>query len=68
MRKPAVDDYVRLTHDVPYLSLARGEIGIVRSTWFAPQMAYEVEFHQIGQDCQTRVMLLPDQLQVEEKR
>jgi hypothetical protein len=66
MRSPHVDDFVRLMSDIPELSLNRGEIGVVRSTWFAPSVAYEVEFHQIGHDYQTRALLLADQLEVEE--
>lgn len=66
MRQPHVDDYVRLTQDIPELSLNRGEVGVVRSTWFAPSVAYEVEFHQIGHDYQTRALLLEGQLQVED--
>ena len=34
MRQPHVDDYVRLTQDIPELALSKGEIGVVRSTWF----------------------------------
>jgi hypothetical protein len=66
MRQPHIDDYVRLTRDIPELSLHRGEIGVVRSTWFAPSMAYEVEFHVVGLDHQTRALVLAEQLQVEE--
>jgi hypothetical protein len=66
MRRPHVDDYVRLRQDIPELSLIRGEVGVVRSTWFAPTVAYEVEFHQIGHDYQTRALLLADQVEVEE--
>jgi hypothetical protein len=66
MRKPHVDDFVRLTQDIPELSLNRGEIGVVRSMWFAPSVAYEVEFHQIGHDYQTRALLLEEQVSVEE--
>ena len=66
MRQPHVDDFVRLTRDIPELSLHRGEIGVVRSTWFAPSMAYEVEFHPAGLDHQTRALVLAEQLQVEE--
>jgi Domain of unknown function (DUF4926) len=66
MRSPHTDDFVRLITDIPELSLVRGEVGVVRSTWFAPSVAYEVEFHQIGHDYQTRALLLPDQLEVEE--
>ena len=66
MRQPHVDDFVRLIRDIPELSLHRGEIGVVRSTWFAPTMAYEVEFHPIGLDHQTRALVLAEQLEVEE--
>ena len=65
-RTPHVDDFVRLTRDIPELALNRGEIGVVRSTWFAPAVAYEVEFHQIGHDIQTRALLMAEQLQVED--
>lgn len=66
MRQPHVDDYVRLAQDIPELSLNRGEIGVVRSTWFAPTLAYEVEFHPVGLDHQTRALLMAEQLVVEE--
>jgi len=66
MRRPGIDDRVRLTHDIPELSLTRGEVGVVRSTWFAPLLAYEVEFHQIGNDYQTRALLMEEQVEVEE--
>ncbi|HET6249322.1 MAG TPA: DUF4926 domain-containing protein [Tepidisphaeraceae bacterium] len=66
MRRPLVDDFVRLTNDIPELSLTRGDRGVVRSTWFAPTVAYEVEFTMIGRDIQTRALLLEEQVQVEE--
>jgi hypothetical protein len=66
MRPPHIDDYVRLRQDIPELSLMRGEIGVVRSTWFAPMTAYEVEFQPAGQGCQTRCLLQPEQVEVEE--
>lgn len=65
MRQPHVDDHVRLTQDIPELSLNRGEVGVVRSTWFAPSVAYEVEFRQIGNDYQTRALLREEQVEVE---
>jgi hypothetical protein len=65
MRQPVVDDQVRLTQDIPELWLTKGECGVVRSTWFAPSVAYEVEF-QIGRGSHTRVLVRPEQLQVEE--
>ena len=66
MRKPHVDDFVRLMDDIPELALHRGEVGVVRSTWFAPSTAYEVEFHPVGLTHETRALLLPEQLEVEE--
>ena len=66
MRRPLVDDFVRLTQDIPELSLNRGQVGVVRSTWFSPSVAYEVEFHKIGHDYQTRALLMPEQVAVEE--
>lgn len=61
-----IDDYVRLRNDLPDLDLQRGTIGVVRSTWFAPQITYEVEFHQIGLTHQTRALVTEEQLQRED--
>jgi len=66
MRQPCVDDFVRLLQDIPELGLIRNEVGVVRSTWFAPSVAYEVEFHPKGQGHQTRALLLAQQVQVED--
>ena len=66
MRMPHVDDFVRLTADIPELSLHRGDVGVVRSTWFSPTTAYEVEFHPVGFSSQTRALLLAEQVQVED--
>jgi len=64
MRPPEINDYVRLAADLPELCLYRGELGIVRSTWFAPTTAYEVEFHPVGLNCEPRALLLPEQIQL----
>lgn len=66
MRKPHVDDFVRLTSDIPELYLRRGEVGIVRSTWCHPSTWYEVEFHPVGLNAATRALLRAEQVQVEE--
>jgi len=66
MRRPHVDGFVRLTHDIPELSLSRGDVGVVRSTWFAPTVAYEVEFKNIGNDYQCRALLLEEQVEAQE--
>jgi hypothetical protein len=66
MREPRIDDRVRLTQDLPELSLSRGTVGVVRSTWFAPTIAYEVEFEPVGLDYRARALLLASQVEVEE--
>ncbi len=66
MRAPAINDYVRLIRDFPELALARGDVGVVRSQWFAPEIAYEVEFHHVGLDEPTRALLMADQIRVED--
>jgi hypothetical protein len=66
MRVPHVDDYVRLIRDIPELALARGEVGVVRSRWCAPEVAYEVEFHSLGLDEPTRALLMSDQIEIED--
>ena len=42
------NDQVRLVRDLPELSLRTGAIGVVRSTWFYPTTAFEVEFQPPG--------------------
>ena len=67
MRIPHVDDVVRLIQDLPELELERGEIGVVRSTWCSPNLAFEVEFSPPGQKFQTRCLLAAEQVAVEEE-
>jgi len=45
---PEVNQSVRLIKDIPELGLHSGEVGVVRSKWFAPSTAYEVEFQPPG--------------------
>ena len=42
------NDRVRLVRDLPELALRTGSIGVVRSAWFYPTIAYEVEFGSPG--------------------
>ena len=65
MRQPHVDDFVRLNQDIPELELQCGQVGVVRSTWFAPTVAYEVEFDPTG-ECR-RALLLERQVTVEDE-
>jgi hypothetical protein len=66
MREPHINDFVRLVKDVPELALHRGEIGVVRSTWFAPVLTYEVEFHPVAHDTDTRALLRAEQVEVQD--
>jgi hypothetical protein len=65
MRMPHIDDLVKLTQDIPELELTTGELGIVRSTWCSPYLAFEVEFSPPGQNFQTRCLLAAEQVQVQ---
>jgi hypothetical protein len=67
MFQPHIDDRVRLTRDIPELALHRGDIGVVRSVWFAPSSAYEVEFEAQGAACHTRALLVGQQFSVDEE-
>jgi len=62
MRQTHVDDRVRLTCDIPELSLNRGDVGLVRSIWFAPNEAFEVEFGQPESGGQIRALVMPPQI------
>jgi len=61
MRQPHVDDFVRLKRDIPELSLCRGQLGVIRSTWCEPYTAYEVEFQPRGHA--TRALVMRSQIQ-----
>jgi hypothetical protein len=53
---------VRLLNDLPELSLRAGDVGIVRSSWHYPTVAYEVEFPRVG--CShARILLLDGQVE-----
>ena len=66
MRLPTVDDIVRLKRDIPELALSRGDVGVVRSTWFAPAIAYEVEFDSKGAHSCARALVFAEHVQVDE--
>jgi hypothetical protein len=67
MKELGIDDVVRLTKDIPERQLVRGETGVICSTWFAPEVTFEVEFHQIGHDCQTRCLVHREQVELDER-
>ena len=67
IRAPRLNDVVRLTRDVPELLLRRGETGPVRSTWFSPATAYEVEHRDAGNENLTLALLREEQVTVEDE-
>ena len=67
MVEPQIDDVVRLKQDFPDLFLFRGSVGVVRSVWFAPWAAYEVEFEIAAHGCQTRALLFQQHIEVEQQ-
>ena len=52
------NETVRLARELPELKLSVGAVGIVRSAWFYPTTAYEVEFPGRGQGSGNRLLLL----------
>ena len=43
------NDVVRLVADLPELHLKAGDKGVVRSAWYYPNVAFEVEFDRDGE-------------------
>lgn len=65
MVHPQIDQCVRLKQPVPEAELPQGAIGVVCSTWFAPQTTFEVEFRPPGTGDIVRVLLLDYQFNPE---
>ncbi len=65
-RAPLVDDTVRLAVDIPALWLHRGDTGVIRSTWFAPTTAYEVEFPDQQGGGRTRALVPEEEVELQE--
>jgi hypothetical protein len=62
MQELLASDFVRLEQDIPELELNRGDVGVVVSSWFCPNTAYEVEFEAKYQSAKVRVLLLERQV------
>jgi hypothetical protein len=60
---PSIDDTVQLLRDIPELELRQGDRGVVRSTWFAPAAALEVEFPR-GFQAHTRALIMAENVQL----
>ena len=52
------NETVRLVRELPELRLGAGTVGVVRSAWFYPTTAYEVEFPGHGPVRGNRLLLL----------
>jgi hypothetical protein len=57
-----IDQEVQLTQEIPELGLRCGAVGKICSTWFAPAIAYEVEFEHVGLGHAVRTLLLDTQI------
>lgn len=57
-----VDRHVQLAQDIPELGLHRGDAGLVCSTWFSPDLTYQVEFQRKMPECWIRALLMSTQL------
>ena len=62
-RRIDVNDVVRVRHAVPQVGLRSGETGVVQCRWFAPEEAFEIEFHAGGIDLPLRVILYEDDVE-----
>jgi hypothetical protein len=63
LRQIMSNDQVRLAINVPELALREGNVGIVRSSWYFPVVAFEVEFGGDARRPAARVLLLEDHVQ-----
>ena len=66
MRKPKIDDHVRLTRDIPELGVRDGESGVVCSAWSEPTLAFEVEFGSTATHGVVRALVVDERLEVED--
>jgi hypothetical protein len=66
MRKPIINDRVRLICEIPQMSLHAGETGIVRSIWMAPRDCYEIEFASHESEPPDRCVVPADLIEIDE--
>jgi len=68
MTQAQAEEVVRLAQDLPELGLRRGDLGVVCSTWFAPNTVFEVDFRAHVPGCRVRALLMPNQIEKSETR
>jgi hypothetical protein len=66
MRKPCIDDHVRVTHEIPESSVHVGDSGVIRGIWCSPNDFYDIEFHRRGSDLPGRCLIAARFVEVEE--
>ena len=68
MQLPSINDRVKLIHDIPTLSLHRGDWGVVQSVWFAETSttAFEVEFPSTDPETPCRALLSCNDVELQE--
>ena len=67
MNQIFASERVRLVEDLPELGLRHGDEGVVRSSWYFPVRAYEVEFGA-GRGHTNRVLLLDEHVRHDASR
>ncbi|HVT87597.1 MAG TPA: hypothetical protein VHD56_01985 [Tepidisphaeraceae bacterium] len=67
MRQPHIDEHVRVTHEIPELSLRQGDRGVVRSIWCSPNNFYEIEFDRDGTDLPDRCLVPAGHVEIDEE-
>ena len=67
MRQVNISDVVTLRVDMPDQRLPKGSVGVVCSLWFAPNVAYEVEFRPANAETASRVLLNARQFESEDE-
>lgn len=65
MQTMMATDRVCLIEDLTELQLHRGDVGVIRSAWFYPNVAFEVEFPKALANQPCRILLLHEQIEPE---
>ena len=60
MHPIASEDRVQLLEEIAEFELHQGDVGIVRTSWYFPTVAFEVEFTVLGK--RLRLLLLGEQI------
>jgi hypothetical protein len=68
MQDVHIDDRVRLTREIPELSLHRGDSGVVRSVWCSPNDFYDIEFARHEPHLPSRCLVSAIYVEIQDKQ